>query len=336
VTDRAVNLNGTQKAAIFLMTLGESAAAEVVKHLGPKEVQTIGAAMAAMQNVSRDMVKHTVDDFFEHLQKQTPIGIGADDYIRKVLTDGLGEDKAGGVIDRILCGGKSSGLDSLKWMDARTVLQIVKSEHPQVIAIVLSYLESDQAAEVLELLPEALQSDVVVRIATMDGVQPAAMNELNEMLQTQLQSAFSSQASTLGGPKCAAGILNFVNRGVEAAISEKITETDAELAEKMQDLMFAFDNLAEIDDRGIQTLLREVSTENLVIALKGTDDTIQNKIFGNMSERAAEMLKDDLEVKGPVKLSEVEAAQKEIIAIARRLADEGQISLGAAGGEEMV
>jgi flagellar motor switch protein FliG len=221
-------------------------------------------------------------------------------------------------------------------MDTRRIVELVRAEHPQIIAIVLSYLDSDQAAKVLGAMPEATRTDLVTRVASLDTVQPEAMNELNTLLETQMRGSASGAASTLGGVKRAAEILSFVERSIEQAVSEQITESDPDLADQIQDLMFTFDNLIDVDDRGIQTLLREVSTENLVLALKGTDDGIQSKIFSNMSQRAADMLKDDLEAKGPVKLSEVEAAQKEILAIARRLTDEGQMSLGGAGGEEMI
>jgi len=292
--------------------------------------------MATLQNVSREMVKVSVDEFVVDMQKQTPLGIGNDDYIRKVLTDALGEEKAKSMIDRILIGGSTKGLESLKWMDPRSVAELIRFEHPQIIAIVLSYLDPDQSAQVLSLLPENTRGDLMMRVATMDGVQPAAMKELNDMLEIQLRGGAQGQNSGMGGLKCAANILNFVDRSAEAKISEVISEHDPELAGRIQDLMFTFDNLSEVDDRGIQTLLREVSSDNLVLALKGADESIKGKIFKNMSQRAGDMLKEDLETRGPVKLSDVEAAQKEIITIARRLAEEGQISLGGAGGEAMV
>jgi flagellar motor switch protein FliG len=328
--------NGVDKAAILLMTLGEVTAAQVLKHLGPREVQRIGVAMAGLNNVSRDAVKSTLEDFVNHLRQHTALGVGTEDYIRKMLVDALGVDKANSMLDRILLGGHSKGLDSLKWMDPKSVAELIRYEHPQVIAIVLSYLDADHAGKVLSALPEQIRGDALMRIAAIDGVQPAALQELNEMLEKQLQGAPAAKTSGIGGLKCAADILNFVERGTEQGIIEKISEADADLAAKIQDLMFVFDNIEAIDDRGMQTLLREVSTDTLVLALKGTDETIRQKIFKNMSQRAAEMLKDDLETKGPVRLSEVEAAQKEILTIARRLADEGQIVLGGAGGEAMV
>ena len=328
-------IDGSQKAAIFLMAVGEGPAAEVMKHLGPREVQKIGVAMSGLEVVSPQNVKSALGEFVNSVKTHTGIGIGSEEYIRTVLTDALGEEKAGNMIDRISLGGSTKGLESLKWMDPRTIVEMVQFEHPQIVAIVLSYLDSDQSAEVLGLLAEDTRSDLLMRIATMDSIQPAAMKELNEMLEIQLRGSAGGNQSTLGGVKCAAEIMNFIDRGVEAQINEQIVEVDADLAERIQDLMFTFENIVDIDDRGVQTLLREVSTENLVLALKGTDDAIQEKVFGNMSQRAADMLRDDLEAKGPVKVSEVEAAQKEILGIARRLADEGQISLGG-GSEDMV
>jgi flagellar motor switch protein FliG len=325
-----------EKAAIFLMSLGETAASEVIKHLGPREVQLIGTEMAKLQNVTRDMVATCVADFVADMRVRTPLGIKNDEYIRKVLTDALGEEKARGMIERILIGGSTKGLESLKWMDARSVIELIRFEHPQIIAIVLAYLEPDHAAQIMGGLPENIRSDLMMRIATMDGVQPAAMQELNDMLEAQLRGGGQGQNAGVGGVKCAASILNFVERSVEARITEQLSEQDPDLAGQIQDLMFTFDNLVDVDDRGIQVLLREVSTDNLVLALKGTDDGIKNKIFKNMSQRAGDMLREDLESRGPVKLSDVEAAQKEIITIARRLADEGQITLGAGTGEAMI
>ena len=336
MAEDADNLSGAEKAAILLMTLGEGAATEIMRHLGPREVQNIGTAMAAMSNVSQSVVKSVIDNFIDNANNETPIGIGADDYIRNVLTDALGTDKAQNMIDRILLGSNTGGLESLKWMDARSISDLVRFEHPQVTSIILSYLDSDQAAEVLQFLPEDIRPELLMRIAALDGVQPEAMKELNDLLETQLQGGKQPQATAFGGVKCAAEILNFVDSGIEAEINEKIAESNQELADEIQELMFTFENLADVDDRGMQTILRDVSTDNLVLALKAAEDGIKDKIFNNMSSRAADMLKDDLEAKGPVKLSEVEAAQKEILAVTRRLADEGQISLGGAGGEEMV
>jgi flagellar motor switch protein FliG len=331
MAEAASNLDGAQKAAIFLMTVGEGPASEIMKHLGPREVQKIGVAMSGLEIVSPTNVSTAVSEFMTLVRQHTGIGIGNEEYIRTVLVNALGEEKANSMIDRILLGGHTKALESLKWMDPRAVVELIRFEHPQIIAIVLSYLDSDQAAEVLSLLPENTRADLLLRVATMDGIQPAAMKELNEMLEVQLRGGAGGQQSSFGGVKCAAEILNLVERNVEAKINEELVEADADLASKIQDLMFTFENLVDVDDRGIQTLLREVSTDTLVLALKGTDDVIKEKVFKNMSQRAAEMLRDDLEARGPVKVAEVEAAQKEILGVARRLADEGSISLGGAG-----
>lgn len=336
MAEMAKNIDGTQKAAIFLMVIGEGPASEIMKHLGPREVQKIGIAMSALEIVSPANVTTTLTDFTTSVRQYTGIGIGTEEYIRNVLTKALGEDKAGNVIDRILLGGDTRGLESLKWMDGRAIVELIQFEHPQIIAIVLSFLDCYQAAEVLGLLPENTHSDLLMRIATMDGIQPSAMKELNDMLEHQKRGGAGGSQSAMGGVQCAADIMNYVERSVEANISEQITEADADLATQIQELMFTFENLSDLDDRGVQALLREVSTDNLVLALKGTDDGVQEKVFSNMSSRAADMLRDDLEAKGPVRVSEVMAAQKEIIGIARRLADEGTISLGAGGGEDMV
>ncbi len=330
-------LDYDQRAAVLLMTIGEESAAEVLKHMGPKEVQRIGVAMTSIGDISKDVVKGVLEEFLETVNSQTSVGMGAEEYVRNVLTNALGHEKATGIIDRILLGGNSKGLESLKWMDARAIAELIQNEHPQIITIILSYLDSDHAALVLSEFPEKVQADIMLRIATLEGVQPAAMKELNDTLEKQLKGGANIQSSAIGGVKTAADILNFVDGAMEAVIMEKVKETDEELGQEIQDLMFVFDNLVDVDDRGIQTILREVATDTLLLALKATDDELKEKIFGNMSKRAAEMLRDDLEAKGPVRLSEVETAQKEILTITRRLADEGQIMLGGGGSaEEMV
>ncbi len=329
-------LDPTQKAAVLLMSVGEDTAAEVLKHMGPKEVQRIGVAMANIGDLSKDSVQGVMDDFLSTVHSQTDLGVGADDYVRSVLVNALGEEKAAGMIDRILLGGNAKGLESLKWMDARAIADLIRNEHPQIIAIVLSYLDSDHAAAVLAEFQDKVRSDVLLRIATLNGVQPAAMKELNHTLEQQLKGGSSIQSSNIGGVKAAANILNFVDSSIEAELMEKIKDIDGELGQEIQDLMFVFDNLNDVDDRSIQTILREVSTDQLLLALKATDDELKEKIFNNMSSRAAEMLRDDLEAAGPAKLSDVEGAQKEILSVARRLADEGQIMLGGSANEEMI
>ncbi|TJY62853.1 flagellar motor switch protein FliG [Sinimarinibacterium sp. CAU 1509] len=326
-------ITGVERAAILLLSLGENEAAEVLKHMGAKDVQKVGAAMASLTNVSRERADEVMDHFVDELQAQTSLGIGADDYVRRVLVNALGQDKASGVIDRILLGGNSKGLEALKWMETRAVADIVRNEHPQIVAIVLAYLDSDQAADVLGQLPERMRTDVLMRIARLDGIQPSALRELDEIMEKQFTGGSNLKSSSVGGVKVAATILNLMDTQTEQAIIGKIGEADQVLSQQIQDLMFVFDDLLEVDDRSIQTLLREIAGDTLGLALKGADPRVREKMLKNMSKRAAEMLVEDMEAKGPAKVSDVEAAQKEILAAARRLADAGTIVLGGKGDE---
>ena len=337
MAEAAGKITGVERAAILLLALGEQEAAAVLKHMGPKEVQKLGQAMATLRDVSRSRVTQVLGEFVQTVEGQTSIGIGSDDYVRNVLKKALGDDKAGGLIDRILLGGNTKGLEGLKWMEPRAVMEMIRLEHPQIIAIVLAYLDSDQAGEVLALFPDKVRTDLILRVAMLDGILPSALHELNDIMEKKFAGNATSKlkSSSVGGLKAAANILNNMNASVEAGIMSGIQEVDADLAQKVQDLMFVFDNLSELDDRGVQTLLREVSSESLLLALKGCDENMKEKIFKNMSKRAAEMLRDDLEAKGPVKLSEVETAQKEIVGIARRLSEAGELAIGG-GGEEYV
>ena len=326
--------NGTERAAILLLSLGEQEAAEVMKHMGAKDVQRIGAAMTQLKNISRQEVTQVLNQFTTTVEEQTSLGVGVDEYLRKVLIGALGEDKASGVIDRILFGRSSKGLEALKWMDSRAVAELVRQEHPQIIAIVLAYLDPDQSAEVLAQFPEWLRTDVVMRIATLDGIQPTALHELDEVIEKQFAGKTGAlKTSIIGGVKTAANIMNFLDSTQEAALVEQIRKVDDNLGTKIQDLMFVFDDLGEVDDRGMQEVLRAVPSERLLLAMKGADENLKEKIFKNMSQRAADMLKDDLESKGPVRLSEVESAQKEILAIVRKMSEAGTIQLGGKGEE---
>ncbi len=326
--------SGTERAAIFLLSLGEQEATEVMRHMGAKDVQRIGAAMTQLQNISRNDVSAVLNDFSLSVEGHTSLGVGVDEYLRKVLIGALGEDKARGVIDRILFGRSSKGLEALKWMDARAVAELIRQEHPQIIAIILAYLDADQAAEIIGHFPEPLRADVVLRIATLDGIQPSALHELDEVIEKQFAGRVSgAKSSVLGGVKSAANILNFMDSSAEANVVELISKADEALGSKIQDLMFVFDDISEIDDRGMQEVLRAVPSDKLLLAIKGADEPLKAKIFKNMSQRAAEMLKDDLEAKGPVRLSEVEAAQKEILAIVRKMSEAGTIQLGGKGEE---
>ena len=328
---------GLEKAAILLRSLGDQGAAEVLKLMNPKEVQKIGEAMAAMGNVNKDTLDGVLVDFHDDVSELTELGVGNEDYLRSILVSALGEDKAGNIIDRILMGHNAKGLETLKWMEPRAIAEIIRLEHPQIISIILSYLESDQAAAVLQSLPENMRTDVLLRVATLDGIQPSALYELDEMLEKQFAGNTDSiKSSGVGGLKTAANMLNFMDSSYETALMESVRQVDEEISDQIQDLMFVFDNLVDVDDRGIQSLLREVSSENLIVALKGADDVVKDKILNNMSKRAAEMLRDDLETKGPVRVSEVEEAQKEILTIARRMAETGEINLGGSGGDDYI
>ncbi|MBX3664123.1 MAG: flagellar motor switch protein FliG [Burkholderiales bacterium] len=331
-----MNDDGIQKSAILLMSLGEDEAAGVLKHLAPREVQKIGAAMASLKGVSREQIESTLGEFCSSAQQQTTIGLGADEYIRNMLKKALGDDRSANLIERILQGGDTSGIEGLKWMDSATVAELVKNEHPQIIATILVHLDRDQASEILQQFGERLRNDVVLRIATLDGIQPAALRELNDVLTKLLAGNDNLRKSAMGGARAAAEILNFMPGTHEGTIIESVKEFDAELAQSILDNMFVWENLLGLEDRAIQVLLREVQSESLILALKGSSAELREKVFKNMSQRAAEMLREDLEAKGAVRVSEVEAQQKEILKIVRRLADEGQIALAGNGEEAYV
>ena len=321
--------NGIERSAILLMTLGEEGAAEVFKYLSPKEAQTLGMAMAALQNVTRSKVNEVLTDFRQDAAGQTGFGGDSSEYIRTVLTKALGSDRAANLIERILHDGDTAGVERLKWMDAGAVAEMIKNEHPQIIATILVHLDRDQASEVLGLLGERLRNDVILRIATLDGIQPTALKDLNEVLSKLLTgSSDSIKNAAMGGTRVAAEILNFMPASLETSMIATVRDFDPQIAQKIQSEMFAFDHLDILDDRAIQLLLREVPSESLIVALKGATEELREKIFKNMSTRAAEMLREDLAAKGPVRVSEVEAKQAEILMIVRRLADEGLISLG--------
>lgn len=322
-------LTGVQRAAIVLLSLGEQQAAEVLKHMGAKEVQKLGVAMTSVGGVARESVTRVFDEFVDVLAQPSGLGSGADDYVRAVLTQALGEDRASGLIDRILLGRNTSGLDTLKWMEPRAIAELVRNEHPQIIAIVMAHLDGDQAAEVLKCLPERVRVDVLLRLATLDGIPPHALNELNDVMARQFAGSQNLKSSSVGGVKVAANILNFMDGGQDETILGAIGEVDDELGTRIRDLMFVFDNIADIDDRAMQSVLREVPSERLALALRGAEARVREKVTGNMSQRAAEILIEDMEARGPVRLAEVEAAQKEILVIVRRMADSGEIQLSA-------
>lgn len=323
-----------ERAAILLMSMGEKDAAEVLKQMGPKEVQKVGAAMSQLRSVTQDTVSNVLNQFLNECGSESGLGVGAENYIRNMLVQALGEDRARGFLDRILLGGSSTGINSLKWMDPRSVADVIRHEHPQIQAVVLSYLDADQSASILANFPEKARLEIIMRIASLESVQPDALKELNQILEKQFSGKGSNPSTTIGGTKTAAEIMNNLDGAVEQELMQSIKDVDEDMGNRIQDLMFVFDNLREVEDRGIQVLLREVSSEVLILALKGADDYLKEKFFSNMSKRAAELLRDDLEAKGPVRIVEVEAAQKEILVVARRMADAGEIHLG--GGSEAV
>jgi flagellar motor switch protein FliG len=332
----AAEMQPLDKAAVLLLAMGEDEAAKVLKLLEPREVQRVGAAMSALGSVNTRQIDSVVSNFLEAVSGQSGLGLGANDYLKRMLVGALGEQRAGSVMDRIV-GGSMGGLDKLKWMDSRAIADFILHEHPQIQAIVLAYLEPDQAAEVLGYFPDdTARSDVIMRVANLDSIPPGALQELSVVLEAQVGKQSSSRFAQLGGKRAAAEILNHLGNKSEEAVIESIREEDETLSTEIQELMFVFDNLNLVDDRGIQTLLREVSSDMLVLALKGADEPLREKVYRNMSKRAAELLQDDMETKGPVRISEVEAAQKEILIIARKLSEAGEISLGGAGAEEMV
>ncbi|CAI3796357.1 MULTISPECIES: flagellar motor switch protein FliG [Rheinheimera] len=329
-------LDGVEKAAILLLSLSEEDAAQILKHLEPKQVQKVGMAMAQIDDLNQAKISAVHKLFIEQIQNFSTIGFQSEDFIRRALTAALGEEKASNLIDQIILGGGAKGLDSLKWMDSKQVANIIRNEHPQIQTIVLSYLEPEQSAEILSQFPEKVRLDLTMRIANLEEVQPAALQELNEIMEKQFAGQAGAQAAKMGGLKAAADIMNYLDTNVEGQLMDAIREHDEEMAQQIQDLMFVFENLLDVDDRAIQTILREVQQDALMKALKGADADLKEKILKNMSKRAAELLNDDLEAMGPVRVSEVEAAQKDILSVARRLADAGEIMLGGGGGEDFL
>lgn len=334
--DAFERLTGTQKSAILMMLIGEEEASEILKNLSPREVQHLGAAMYSVQGLGQDLVNQVLDEFLAIIKEQTSLGLGAGNYIRNVLTKALGDDKAQSVLTRITPTSQERPIEILDWMDARSIAELVVDEHPQIIALVMSYLDAGLASDVLLSLPDELQPDVVYRVATLETVQPEALRELEDVMQRKFKSNATLRASQVGGVKAAAQIMNFTKQDTEALIMEQIGEEDRNLMQAIQESMFVFDNLLDSDDKSLQTLLRNVETEDLVLALKGADEPLRDKLFSCMSSRAAANLADEMEALGPVRLTEVQDAQKRIINIARTMSDEGTIVLAGRGGDDFV
>jgi len=331
-----MNDEGILKSAILLMSLGEEEASQVFRYLGPKEVQKLSEAMATLNDIKREEIEEVLEEFCRQSDNRTSLGQDGLDYLRKVLVRALGEEKAVSLLDRISRGDDTNGIESLKWMDAIAAAELIKNEHPQIIATILVHLERDQSSMILAQFTERLRNDVLLRIATLDSVQPIALRELNGVLSKLLSGTDSIKKPRMGGIRTTAEILNFMPTALENNIIENFTQYDEEIAQRIMDEMFVFDDLLNVDDQGIQLLLREIQSDSLITALKGAKEELRSKIFKNMSQRAAEVLREDLESKGPVRVSEVEAEQKKILKILRQLADDGRVALGGKGGDGFV
>ena len=331
-----IELTGTQKSAILMMLLGEDEAAEVLKNLSPREVQHLGTAMYSVQTADQETVNSVLDEFLEIIKKQTSIGMGAGNYIRNVLNKALGDDKAQSVLSRITPASSERPIEILDWMDARSIAELVQDEHPQIVALIISYLDYGLASDVLGLLDINLQSEVITRIATLEMVDPEALKELEKVMQRKFKANTSLRSSQVGGVKAAAKIMNFTKEAMEKRILTEVKKVDKDLMQAIQDNMFTFENLGMSDDRSLQTLLRSTESEDLILSLKGADEVLREKLFGCMSTRAAANIQDEMEALGPIRLTEVQNAQKRIIAVARKMSDEGTIVLAGRGGDEMV
>ncbi|WIV51291.1 flagellar motor switch protein FliG [Marivivens sp. LCG002] len=331
-----IQITKTQRAAVLMMLFGEKSAAEILKNLAPREVQHLGAAMYQVSGVDNGTLDTIIEEFLSDLNNETGIGIGASSYVRQIMTDALGEDKAQSVLSRINPGNTEKPIEILDWMDARGIAELVADEHPQIISLVVACLDYGLAAEVLSLLPEEIQPDIVNRIASLNTVQPEPLRDLEQVMQRKFKQSSTMRASQIGGIKAAARILNFTKQDMEQRIQANLRKIDKDLMQSIEDNMFVFDNLIKSDDRSMQTLMREVETELLVLALKGAEEALRDKLLGCMSTRAAANIRDEMDAMGPVRLTEVQEAQKQIIAVARRLADAGTIVLAGRGGEQMV
>jgi flagellar motor switch protein FliG len=336
MADKPDDLAGTQRAAILLMSLGEQDAANVLKQLDAREVQKLGIAMAELKEVSREQMTSVLDKFIGVADAKANIANASQDYVRRVLTQAVGKQKTEMLLDRVTAGQTGQGIEALKWMESKAVAQIISGEHPQIAAIVLSHLEPEQSASILPLLSEDMRTEVLMRIATLNEVPQSALTELDQLVEKQASAAPAAPLRRIGGARTVANILNAMERDKSSEELGKIQKADGDMHGRIKDLLFVFDNLLDIDDRGIQALLREVGSDTLALALRGAEPEVQEKILKNMSKRAAEILKDDMEARGPVKLTDVEAAQKEIVVIAQRLAEEGTITLGGKGGGDFV
>jgi len=327
-------LTGTQRAAVLMLLLGEEQAANIIRFLSPKEVQGLGGAMVQVAELSQEAVNAVLDEFLAEIKRQTNLGLGTADYVDKVFRRALGDDKAASVLGRINPGHGSKGLEILTWMDARSIADMIQAEHPQVVAIILSVLETGVAAEVLNFLPADSRAEVMQRVASLEQVQPSAMDELEAIMKKQFSTNSSSKSSSLGGVKAAANILNQTKTTLEAAVMSGLRDIDPDLMQQIQDNMFTFENLVGVDNKGIAKIMANVEPDLMMKALKGASEAVKEKFLGSMSERARGMFRDDMEALPPMRLSDVETAQKMVMRAARKLADAGDLVLG--GGADYV
>ena len=328
--------SGIEDAAIMLMSMGEEQASEVFKHLVPKEVQRLGETIAKLKAIPRERYESVIENFLKLAEAEHMLVADSDEYVRSVLRKALGEEKASLLLERILAGNDVTGIESLKWMEAQAVAELLRNEHPQIVAAILVHLEYDQTSQILKLLPDRMRNEVLMRVATLDGIQPAALKDLNEVLSNMLSGSDRARKSQLGGVKSAAEILNMMGSSVETSVLDYIRESDGDLAQMIMDNMFTFDDMIKLDDKAIQMVLKEVQSESLVISLKGATPELRERIFKNMSSRAAETLREDLETRGPVKVTDVEAEQKELLKVVRRLVEEGEISMGGGSDDQFL
>ncbi len=326
-------LSGEQKAIILLRAIGEDAAAQVMRCLEPRDIRKLGKLMSQTASITHDEESAVMNEFAKASASQA-VEFQGQEFMKTVLTKALGADKATRLLDS-LTARSYPGLEALKWADVKTVAQLLKHEHPQTVAVILAHMEAEQAGHVLGMLPEQSRTDVALRIATMNEVQPGVLQTLSESLQETLLSSSGSEAAHVGGAEAIADILTRLDKTTEAGILAKIGERDQGLADNIRALMFVFDDLIKLDDRGMQELMKEISKEDLPVALRGANPDVKDKFFKNMSSRAAEMLKEDMETRGPVKVADVEKAQQNILKLCRKLEEEGRIVV-VGQGEEMV
>lgn len=327
------NLSGIEKAAVFIMNLERNDAASILKHLDFKQIQKLGLAMSSIKNIDKEVMDSVIKDFVNTFEEQTIVSINNHEYIKDVITDALGEEKAGRVLDKIASGGNLSGLNTLKWLESKNIADLIKFEHPQIQTVVLSYIGGQKASKVLEYFDEEVRIDLMMRVANLKSINPQALEELNQILENRKENYVEKKVE---GLETAAGIINHLEPPIEAKIMNGIKNYNSQLGEKIEDKMFVFEDFNRIENLSMQRLLRQISSKQLLLALKGASSKTKDKVYSNMSKRAALLLKDDLEAMPPVRIKEVENAQKQIIKIAKQLAANGEISLDNKNAREMI